>query len=118
MSRQISKSNVWPVVKRAFPNYRGRKFRVEVTEHVSFQDVNWGGGTKNYYVALLLNGDNVASLPDRPPWSNPAEGATVALPPGSVVMCNTIFCGKDLGIRIYVNPADVATLFPHLPRQA
>lgn len=35
-----------------------------------------------------------------------------ALPPGAALVKHTIFSGKDLGITVFVNPADLAPLLP------
>ena len=32
---------------------------------------------------------------------------TIPIPPGAVVVKHTYFCGKDCGLTIYINPADM-----------
>jgi hypothetical protein len=44
---EVSKADVWPIVSKAFPDYRGGKFKVEVSPTVTLYDTNWGGGTRN-----------------------------------------------------------------------
>jgi len=97
-----------PIVGQVFPNYKGRKFRIEFTKTVTFHDTNWGGGTRNYYAAVTADG-RAGNMHVPAPWVNPVEGKTVPLPPDVLLVEHAIFCGKDLGIRIYANPC-------HLPR--
>lgn len=37
------------------------------------------------------------------PWINSAEGQTVPVPVGVIIVQHTQYCGKDLGLTFYVN---------------
>jgi len=106
---KANKAQVRAILDATFPEYRGRKFKVEFTETVTFSDTNWGGGTKNTYVAISTYGRGVARLNVPAPWLSTVEGKTMELPREVLVVKHTIFCGKDLGITIYAHPG-------HLPK--
>ena len=107
MNQQIklTSKEASPVVKLVFPNYTGRKFKVEFTDKVTFYDTNWGGGTKNSYAAIKSDG-TVGNLYAPAPWANPVEGKTVDLPVDILLVEHSIFCGKDMGITIYAHPTN------------
>ena len=109
----VPKKDVAFLVTRTFPNYTGRKFRIVPAETVTLHDVNWGDGSRNQYrvTALSLDAESVKAVPAPAPWANPYEGAIMPIPQGWAVVEHSIFCGKDCGIRIHVNPLDVARGF-------
>lgn len=99
---KITKQQAAPFVSRTFPNYCGRKFSVSFVDTMRFYDTNWSGGTKNEYAAI---GSNGAARFDAPaPWVNPVEGALIAMRPDVAIVEHSYFCGKDLGITIYLHP--------------
>jgi hypothetical protein len=102
---KVTKRAVKPIVDATFPDYRGRKFRVSFTKTVTFYDTNWGGGTRNTYRAVRMDGGQANELPSFWPWANPVEGQTVELPADVVVVEHTIYCGQDLGLRFYAHPS-------------
>lgn len=107
---KVRKPDVAPLVTATFPDYTGRKFRVEAVESVLFSDLNYSGGTRNQFRACTIDGQSIESkfnLNQPPPWANPFEGKRVELPAGAVVVEHSMFCGKDCGLTIYVNPADM-----------
>ena len=108
---KVRKADVWPVVRAAFPEYNGQKFAVEVKERLTLHDLHWDGGTRNEYVAVkLASGESSRAKVANAPWSERAEGASVDIPPGIAIVEHSIFCGKDIGIRVYLNPANAAKL--------
>jgi hypothetical protein len=109
---KVSRSIVKPILEAAFPEYTGRKISVEFTETVHIHNTNWSGGSRNEYVAVNMESSEVSELPEYAPWSNPVEGATVTLPTGAIIACHMMFCGHDLGIRIYANPSLAPKLLP------
>lgn len=104
-----------PIIRATFPGYAGRMVRIVPSSTVTFHDLNWSGGTRNQYRACRLDG---APLPSRvamnapAPWENPYEGHTVEIPQGAAVVEHTIFCGKDLGLRIHARQEDLAPMLP------
>lgn len=110
---KVQRRQVETLVKATFPEYRGRKFKVVAAEKVGLYDLNWSGGTRNQYRACTVTGHSTGGS-DRynamAPWNNPAEGAMLPVPIGCVVVRHGMFCGKDLGLTVYVNPADMPRL--------
>jgi hypothetical protein len=92
-----------PIVKLTFPEYHGRKFTLEFTDHITFYDTNWSGGTKNVYAFLRSDGA-VRGLTVPAPWVNPVEGLTVEIPKDILVVVHQYFCGMDTGITVYASP--------------
>jgi len=111
----VKRNDVAPIVNGSFPQYRGRKYRIVASETVTLTDLNWSGGTRSQYRAVMLDGKPLGNA-DRfnqvAPWANPAEGITIPIPVGTCVVEHTMFCGKDLGIKVWVNPADMPKLLP------
>lgn len=105
---KVKKAQVRDILKATFPEYRGRKFKVEFTEAIWFHDTNWSGGTTNTYVAVATDG-LTARLNVPAPWFNAVEGTKKSLPLNMLIVKHTMFCGKDLGITIYAHPS-------HLPK--
>lgn len=93
--------------------YRRRKVRVQATESVVLQDLNWSGGTRNVYHGMDLESGAIvtASQLSRPhPMDNEAEGARVALAPGKAIIRTGHFCGKEAMMVIYVHPSNMPNL--------
>jgi len=111
----VDPADVRPIIEATFPAYRGAKVQVRAAETVLLTGLNWSGGSRNRYAACTLDGrasGNAGSGNAAPPWRNPVEGAPVAVPAGFVLVQHCMFCGKDLGLRIYVNPSDMPKMLP------
>ncbi len=95
-----------------YPDYRGRrKVRVEARASYFVHDY-WDGGSRSYAAFVSLSTRRCVSL-DSLKYEHQTNGnhfnlpiGKVELEPGVAVVENVIFCGKDLGIRIYVHPSD------------
>ena len=113
---KVKRADVARIVERTFPEYRGRSFHVMATEAVHIHGLNWSGGSRNEYRALSPDGRTGANptMNALAPWDNRYEGTTVEIPAGYVVVEHCLFCGKDLGLRIYVNPSDMPRLLPQV----
>ena len=105
---KANKAQVRAILNAAFPEYRGRKFKVEFAETITFWDTYWSGGTKNTYVAIMSDG-RAARLTVKAPWLSTVEGETSDVLSDMLIVKHSIFCGKDLGITIYAHPH-------HLPK--
>ena len=97
--------------RRVLPTYyRKRKVIVIVSDTVTLSNLNWDGGSRKDYTALTLDGlrvtGNMAKYAMMAPWSNPAEGKTLPLPSGYIVVSGGTFCGKPAAITLYINPHD------------
>lgn len=105
---KVKKAQVKDILAATFPGYKGRTFKVEFAPTVTFHDTNWGGGSRNKYIAVKSDG-RTAMLHVPAPWVNTIEGKTIDLPKDVLMVKHTVFCGKDLGITIYASPV-------HLPK--
>jgi len=100
---KLTKKQAEPILNATFPEYSGRKIRLEFTKTVSFYDTNWSGGTRNHYTAIH-NNDEVKEIYAPAPWLNMIEGSKAELPENILVVMHSHFCGKDIGITIFANP--------------
>lgn len=108
---KISKTKaVKEILKITFPDYAGRKFFLDNSGKVSFYDTNWGGGTKNSYVAVRLADGAVSKMEDYAPWANPVEGKTFEIPEGFAVVKRSWFCGQESGVTIHLTEPTVELL--------
>lgn len=96
------------IAKAAFPGYKGRKFRVEVTAKPRAYQNYWDEGSREYIKAVnLATGEAFEpSLKSQNPF-HPRAHVEVAPIPGAAIVCHDIFCGKDVGLTVYVHPNDV-----------
>lgn len=101
----ITKKEAEPLVKITFPEYRGRKFRLQA--HDTPVDVTsyWDGGSRSYYAAVDLNGMKSVQLPQN---GTPFDGGPIApdgvmIPVGKAIVEHRIIQGKDYGIIVHVN---------------
>lgn len=92
---------VKPLARIAFPEYTGRMIQVVNATTITLSDTNWGGGTRSQYRAVRLADGKIAAFTAPAPWLNGAEGETVTIPEGHVVVKHAMFCGRDAGICIY-----------------
>jgi hypothetical protein len=96
-----------------FPTWKGRRpIHVEQAESLQIMDF-WDGGSRDYTVFLDLATMRVVSSQTIPPGLRQKAGnpytlviAKVPIPPGIAIVQHVISCGKDAGLRVYVNPAD------------
>ena len=106
--------DVPPVFLRAFPHYKGRTFAAEAREEVVFDSNYWSGGTRYTYRGIDLTTGEVFQ-PESDEYGNPFINPnipTVKLEPGKAIVCHKVFCGKDMGLTIYVHPDNLTKLLP------
>jgi hypothetical protein len=111
----VEPKDVQNIIRATFPNYAGKKVSVQGAEEVMITDLNWTGGSRTRYAACTLDGQptgNADAGNAAPPFRNPVEGKTVPIPQGFALVAHVMFCGKDLGLRIHVNPADMPKYLP------
>ena len=110
---KLSAKDVPSMLRAAFPNYHGRKWYADVTTKVCLGDTQWGGGSRNQYMAVNLETGQM-SPPLRSAigtWPDMKE-PMVELHPGVVIVEHSIFMGKDTGITIHVHPENVQRMLP------
>jgi hypothetical protein len=109
---KVNKAAVEPIIKATFPDYRGRKISVTaaISVTVHHADLNWSGGSRTQYRGCTTSGYVTGSLDKHnasAPWDKAPGSTIVELPAGAVLVEHVMFCGKDCGLRIYINPADM-----------
>jgi hypothetical protein len=96
--------------------YRGRKVQWEAAETVNPHGTYWDGGSRNTYTAVQLGSlRTVEGKRVDPPQFGGGTPAPINLVPGVVVVEHSIFCGKDMGLHIYVHPSDAPRVLPAEP---
>lgn len=106
----VERKDVSALVAVTFPEYAGRSFSVQISERVTFFNINWCGGTRYQYRSCSLTGQPLGSMDKYskvPPWENPAEGKAIDIPRGACVVRHGIVAGKDAGITVFMRPDDV-----------
>ena len=100
------------MIRRCYPDYRGRKLRWEARETLHLSPTYWDGGTCHEYVLYELASGQVREVPRQAPreMGGPDPDATVPLRPGFAVLEHVFFCGQDIGVRVYVHPEDAPKL--------
>ena len=95
------------VAKRAFPNYTGRKYSLEVFKGPKRLDSCWDGGSRDTYkvIPLTKSTTGMFKVPENgTPFSNDGIICELSdLPEGLALVCHCIFCGRDIGLTVYVN---------------
>jgi hypothetical protein len=98
-------ATVASILRATYPDYRGRKiFIVPQTCPLDVKSY-WEGGSRSFFRFLNLETFSIAVMPAQSGFDRQIAGADrVTLPVGIACVEHCIFCGKDCGIRIYVNP--------------
>jgi hypothetical protein len=93
----------------AYPDYRGRKHEVRLSERIAFRDTNWSGGTRSSYRVIRLVDFHVMSVPEAH-WMQPDGPAHTdqPMPVGYVVVEHSTFCGHDMGLTYHAHPSMAA----------
>ncbi len=102
------------IVSATFPNYRGRKFRLNVSDSPLNVRSSWDGGSRSYYRFVNLATLQTSSeVPAQSAFDQPIVGAdAVVLPDGFACVEHSIFCGNDAGITIHIRPENGARFLP------
>jgi hypothetical protein len=116
MGQSVKVSKALPVVKAilgvSFPEYKGRKVSVRLSERV-FIDTEGGGGSYDRAVAVQMSDGKSADVPNVSPFSGAYMAQVndgIPLPAGVALVVHSMFCGKDAGIVIHVAPESVRQL--------
>lgn len=98
------------LVRLCYPNYKGRRtVKVESRERYFVHDY-WDGGSRSYASFVHLPTRRTVSL-NSLQYEHQTNGNHFNLPIGQLsltpeiaVVENSIFRGKDMGVRVYVHP--------------
>lgn len=94
------------LVAKAYPDYKGRKFSLNVTEKPINCASSWQDGSRDFFTfANLTTGEVSQAAPAQSGYEKTVRGLdAVELPLDFVAIEHSIFCGKDSGITIHVRP--------------
>ncbi len=103
------------IVQIAYPEYKGRKIRLVVTDSVNCCSY-WDGGSRDYFESFNLTDKKVVyTAPPQSGFDPTVKGLdNVPITKGFCVIEHSIFCGKDIGMRIHIHPDDKC-LFESIP---
>ena len=95
------------LMQKVYPDYKGRKFFLEV-EDKSFSTISyWDGGSRTYFKFINPNGTTL-TLPETHPFhQHEHENREAILEPGLACVKHSIFCGHDCGLTIMLHPQDM-----------
>jgi hypothetical protein len=107
------------IVRTGFPGAKTRRpIKIECRSSYHVSDY-WDGGSRSYCAFIQLStmsGVSSEALPkeSRQKIANPFNLpiADITIQPGYAVCEHTIFCGKDLGYRLYLSPGDILSYLP------
>ena len=100
------------IVQATHPTYRGRKFYLQASETVNVKSY-WDGGSRDYFTFLRLADMQTLAMPAQSAFDKQIAGAERApVPSGFVCVERSIFMGKESGITLHVNPADMPRMLP------
>jgi len=103
---KLTKDRVRPILSLTFPEYKGRTFFLTYQEKYNPKNY-WSGGTRYYFKVLEKNGDTLRLLEPTRAITNPYNDTAhqeFKIQLNWVVVEHCIFCGHNMGIRLYVNP--------------
>ena len=93
------------VVRRLYPDYRGRKYQVELHDSVTL-DSHWEGGSRSYYAIVNRSGAFVSVPQTGTPFDGKLSQPPVCtLDENTIVVEHQFFCGRDFGITFHISPA-------------
>jgi hypothetical protein len=88
--------------------YTGRKYAFKAVEEVQVKSTYWDGGSRSTWTAVKLSTRQVVPLPkfDPPQFGGPQSIPPIPLEQDMAIIEHSIFCGKDMGLTIYIHPSD------------
>jgi len=97
---------------QAFPNYTGRKFKLDNSGYKVNLTSHWDGGSRDQFVVLQLGSNATKAIPQNGTMFDRVNVNDVDVPVGFVIVEHSIFCGKDMGITFHVNPETAIAFLP------
>jgi len=104
MTNDQTKKLVKAMAKKFYPDYNGRKFRIEI-KSVYYMSDYWDSGSRCYCTAVNLTTGEGVPTPSKA--TNPYNGiahASFEIPQGVGILERCISCGKEAGITLYIAP--------------
>lgn len=104
-------SDIKQIISVCFPNYTGHKVKYCDIIPESF-DSYWSGGSKDTFAFYHLDTKKLYIMPSNHPIFDKSPNTIKCLPPRVIIVQHSIFCGRDAGITIYSNAADITPFLP------
>ena len=98
------------IVKAAFPSESGRKIQIAPFSGPMTLESYWSDGSRDYFVVINLATMAHGQIPQNGTAFDPQTFKVSFLPEGYAIVKHTIFCGKDLGFTIILNPENLNKL--------
>jgi len=118
MKLHIAKADeeIKKIISNTFPSHvKSRKIKIS-TDIPTRLESYWSGGSKDSYAFYHLDQGKSFNMPTNHPFYESDKPSNLnKLPDRVVIVEQSYFCGKDMGITIYVNEHDIT---PMLPKQA
>ena len=96
--------------------YTGKQYRAVICDSVFIPSDagTWSGGSRTLYSAIHLSTGESRPECDSyaAPWDSSRKDQRVQLKPEFAIISHSIFCGKDMGLTIYIHPINAAQLLP------
>jgi len=97
------------IINKSFPGYKGRTIYIRFIETGSKQSIisYWSGGSRSSFKILGESADIQAtseSFQNSHPINQHKEDPHWIANKNQILVEHVIFCGKDLGLRIYATP--------------
>jgi hypothetical protein len=109
----VNNNPIRDLCRKAYPDYTGRKFQIEVRAYPINCASYWSGGSGDYFTFMRMDTLEIMSVPQQSAFDRKVEGVNeVSLIPGMVCIKRTYFCGKDLGCKVYIHPENAPRLLP------
>jgi hypothetical protein len=103
----IATAEVREIAKLAFPDYTGKKFKVEAFQGPMRCDSYWSEGSRDYWVVLNLETGKSEPIPENgTPFSNGGK-VSQELPINGALVLRAISRGVEAGITIYLRPENI-----------
>jgi len=97
-----TKKEIKDILQATFPNYTGRKFRVEFSEKIWVDRIG-GGGSRDTICVAGHNGNSwVAQYPSATRLQAPC--GYISIDPRFIYAVHAMFCGTDMGITFHIHP--------------
>ena len=105
--------NMKKVLSKTFPSYSGRKFKIVINDFPERLDSYWDEGSRTYYAFYDISSGKEYSMPSNHPFFEKDKPRNLggALLKGVILVANSIFLGKDMGITFYVNDEDYEWIY-------
>jgi len=98
------------IIAACYPDWKGRKVRVSIAAEYQIADY-WSEGSRRFVLAYDLGTGAVATATKAAgiPYLAQAH-ARFAIPQGIALVEHGIFCGKDIGVTIFISAVETSRI--------